>query len=878
MKILYITPHLSTGGAPQYLLKKIEFLNNEHDIHVIEYNDYGAYRVQKNKIIDKLKNKHYTLREDKNQLLQYLDDIKPDVVHFEEFPEFFCDDSISEKIYDKERKYKIFETSHDSSFDPKNKRFFPDKFLFCSDNQLVKFRSIDIPTCVIEYPVNQNVRPDRSIALRNLNLDPAKKHVLNVGLFTPRKNQAEIFEYAKQMTDVCFHFVGNQAENFKDYWHPLMENKPDNCYVWGERNDVDKFYSCMDLFLFASKDNHGDKETNPLVLKEAMSWNIPIMAHKIDSYMDKYDDKITWLSSDNICNIIRIYRLLGLSDKILNCWNEDLKFNFQIHQYQEYFQDKLLCLYEIDTDLLVYRTKLSDGMWMQPNTSKQVVNGFIVRIYNAPHDYYSNLAKVDFTSDSHILFEKKFPMKKEVVLDQKYHGIKDDASAWYTLFETLIRKFYQDMNISKGDTIIDIGGHYGFFGKFALDEGASLVHTIEPTKSTYDVLCKNLGKYRNVIKHNFAISDKEEYKTFKHLGPSATCTFYDEDNWNASKDNQNSNGLIVEEKVRCMSFNQFLKNNDLSRIDALKIDCEGAEWDILPTISDDFYRYKMRKLCMESHDFAPNAKENVTNFIEKLKSLNYQVKSDSEVLEGKTGNMWAIRNPKIKVVHMLVDAEGEREKKSIHHLKKLCEYARWEYKQEINELYTDLPPSKTCARPDDIQLEPGSYKLSPAHYGNYLAHVNAISNNLYPEYDGVLFCECDAIFVRPMHEVHRQIMNSLDDLDYHDMYFMSFGKRIPDWHYVEYDSFGITTRMSEAHCYLLSCRQDSRTYYNEKTSSSKWDTFDLWLNDNIFNDVKSGIVKKPLSIQCSGNSYLDKSFKDGTTLINNEDMISYEEF
>ena len=110
------------------------------------------------------------------------------------------------------------------------------------------------------------------------------------------------------------------------------------------------------------------------------------------------------------------------------------------------------------------------------------------------------------------------------------------------------------------------------------------------------------------------------------------------------------------------------------------------------------------------------------------------------------------------------------------------------------------------------------------------------------------------------------------------MYFMSFGKRIPDWHYEEYDSFGVTTRMSEAHCYLLSCRQDSRTYYTEKISSSKWDTFDLWLNDNIFNDVKSGIVKRPLSIQCSGNSYLDKTFKDGTTLINNEDMISYEEF
>ena len=50
--LLNITPHLSTGGAPQYLLKKIQLLKEEYDIHVIEYNDYGIYRVQKDKIIE----------------------------------------------------------------------------------------------------------------------------------------------------------------------------------------------------------------------------------------------------------------------------------------------------------------------------------------------------------------------------------------------------------------------------------------------------------------------------------------------------------------------------------------------------------------------------------------------------------------------------------------------------------------------------------------------------------------------------------------------------------------------------------------------------------------------------------------------------------
>ena len=85
--------------------------------------------------------------------------------------------------------------------------------------------------------------------------------------------------------------------------------------------------------------------------------------------------------------------------------------------------------------------------------------------------------------------------------------------------------------------------------------------------------------------------------------------------------------------------------------------------------------------------------------------------------------------------------------------------------------------------------------------------------------------------------------------------------------------------MSEAHCYLLSTSIDRRVFFREKFHSSKWDTYDLWLNDNIFNDEKCGIVKTPLSIQCSGNSYLDKSFKDGTTLLTDEDIeVDHENF
>ena len=46
----------------------------------------------------------------------------------------------------------------------------------------------------------------------------------------------------KQVHSNKFHFIGNQAPNFKNYWEPLMYNKPNNCIVWGERDDVYKFY------------------------------------------------------------------------------------------------------------------------------------------------------------------------------------------------------------------------------------------------------------------------------------------------------------------------------------------------------------------------------------------------------------------------------------------------------------------------------------------------------------------------------------------------------------------------------------------------------------------------------------------------------------
>jgi autotransporter strand-loop-strand O-heptosyltransferase len=283
-KVLMIMDHCSTGGMPQYVLRCVEQLKRSGvDVRVVEANYVSdEYVVQRNKL--KQMALFYSLNGNKaSEIRRIIDEFKPDIVHLQEFPErwAFSDVAIKavDEIYRAGHPYKIIETSHGSNFEPEQKRYFPDAFSFVSKYHANKFACFNIPYEIVEYTVEPHKRPDRTEALTNLGLDPLDKHILNVGLFTPGKNQAEVFDLARRLPDLKFHFVGNCAPNFKDYWEPLLKDKPANCILWGERADVDAFYSAMDLFLFTSK-----FELNPLVVKEALSWGMPVLMRALPTY------------------------------------------------------------------------------------------------------------------------------------------------------------------------------------------------------------------------------------------------------------------------------------------------------------------------------------------------------------------------------------------------------------------------------------------------------------------------------------------------------------------------------------------------------------------------------------------------------------------
>lgn len=314
MKVLVITPHLSTGGQPQYLLKKLQHFSSEFQFSVIEWSNItgGQYIVQREQIQNLLSQNFFSLTENKHEVFSVIEGVKPDVIHFEEIPETFIDSKILDQIYDVSRSWKIVVTTHSSHTKPETLTYLADKFILVSEWSKNVFQNqlVNIPCEVWEYPIEE-VKYETEEFRKKLNFSPEKKHILNVGLFTPGKNQGELIELARECEirklPIEFHFVGNQAINFRDYWLPLMQQLPSNCTVHGEKKNVDVFYKACDIFYFPSL-----MELNPISIKEAKSFKLPVFLKNLPTYSSELIESSHLISLNNEENIQTIKRILGL--------------------------------------------------------------------------------------------------------------------------------------------------------------------------------------------------------------------------------------------------------------------------------------------------------------------------------------------------------------------------------------------------------------------------------------------------------------------------------------------------------------------------------------------------------------------------------------
>jgi autotransporter strand-loop-strand O-heptosyltransferase len=375
---------MSTGGMPGFVLKSVQTLYKTFEIEVVEYQCHSLdYVVQRNAIKEIVP--FHTLHEDKMELFNIIAKFNPDIVHIHEPSERFNRDMISE-LYREDRSYQIVETCHDVSFNhDKEKIFHPDAYYFCTPYHLETFASSPSYKEVIEFPIDEAYKKHWLTIYNREELEEQgfnfnKKNIVNVGLWTPGKNQAEGIEIARKYPDMDFHFIGNQAINFKHYWEPLMKDLPPNVKVWGERNDAHLFIMLADIFMFNST-----WECNPLVLREAISFGKPIVAHNLPQYGSMFDKYIQPIDTD--LNTIKCNYNIPTDNTSVKFWDKQKVFYNKVmtldkqEQYvkiiqhfvgQPYLEIKsgLKADFKVqyfDGDKLVYENTIGSNSWVKLN-------------------------------------------------------------------------------------------------------------------------------------------------------------------------------------------------------------------------------------------------------------------------------------------------------------------------------------------------------------------------------------------------------------------------------------------------------------------------------------------------------------------------------
>lgn len=627
-KLLVIAPHLSTGGCPQVIVNKIELLKDTYEIKCVEYSNIAdAFRVQKDRIINLIGSENLIiLSNDKEQVLMSLiDDFQPDFISMEEIPEFFLDEKITKRIYSNDRKYIITETTHDSSFPVERKRWFPDKFIFVSAFSAFKYSSYDIPYEIVEYPVDFKVAKKRELQ-NKLHFDPSYKHVVNVGLFTPRKNQAYIFELAKHLLDykIVFHFLGNLAGNFKDYWEPLVMSKPSNCMVWGERNDVYDFLESSDLFLFTSKGEKNNKELNPIAIKEALEYQIPMMMYNLDVYCGKYDKykNITYLTGDIDTDINNL-------KKILNMDSMQEKFSLSFEESQ----NKIFINYN-GNESVNYKVSIKD------TTSKCPIYWFDFQATNSVTWYVipipTHIVKfkrlstfrgfdVDFYDENNQLVFSKDLIINDVDLSYPIFNYNGFDCSWRNYNEFFVDDIYRNFNINDLDTVIDIGANVGLFAKYMYSKGSKKVVLVEANPNLESNI-KNMldDDYNRSSVYLSPIFSEKKKVTFNYSSSNSAIGSIAFD----SSMGIDYDTLTNQMELETITLDEIIEKENLERISLLKCDIEGGEYNLIPSLTDK-QMSMIDKFMIEIHS---NNNNQIQPILDKLEYHGFRYRIYSPTL------------------------------------------------------------------------------------------------------------------------------------------------------------------------------------------------------------------------------------------------------
>lgn len=208
---------------------------------------------------------------------------------------------------------------------------------------------------------------------------------------------------------------------------------------------------------------------------------------------------------------------------------------------------------------------------------------------------------------------------------------KDFMDAW-TIKEVFASNDYKIQSSLCQATIIDIGANIGAFSILAaLKMPKAKIYSYEPGGTAFHQLNENIilnGMGGRIISFKLAVYKSRGRIKLYESGKTGLSSIY------------RSRKERKFETIKTISLEDIFLDNKIKRCNYLKIDCEGAEYDILAHCPGYILK-KVERIALEFHEM--NSKQNHHDLINILKNGGFRITHRYNDIENNIGYIYAKR-------------------------------------------------------------------------------------------------------------------------------------------------------------------------------------------------------------------------------------------
>ena len=224
-------------------------------------------------------------------------------------------------------------------------------------------------------------------------------------------------------------------------------------------------------------------------------------------------------------------------------------------------------------------------------------------------------------------------------------------------YQKKIIKFLHAINQNNFELFIDVGAHKGetinlFLRNFKIKK----IISFEPSPITYEQLNIKIKKIKlnfkktDIIAENLGLGSETKKMNIKHMKETSSSTIND----------LNTNSLYFKRKFKLLNFfggnnlyknlvikvvklSEYMKKHEINKIDFLKIDTEGYEFNVLKGLEKSIH--KVNIIMLEHHyDNMISKSYKYSDISDFMKSINFKLIYKSKMPFRKTFEYIYINN------------------------------------------------------------------------------------------------------------------------------------------------------------------------------------------------------------------------------------------